>query len=481
MLIFAIAGFVSAARAEVRPHSLFGDNMVLQQGMKITVWGKADPGERVTVKIQDQEGSGAADKDGKWRVELGALKAGGPFELRINEQSLKNVLVGAVWVGSGQSNMEWSMNATRDAKKNIAEANYPEIRLFRTPKSMQAKPLSEFAPSKNPAEGKWQACTPENVAGFSAVQYYFGRKLHLDRKTPVGLIQAAWGGTAAELWTRADIFDMYPELKGLKGSQLYNGMIAPLLPFAIKGVIWYQGESNVGNAWQYRTLFPAMIKNWRDDWKQGDFPFLFVQIAAFKPYNSERSPVLREAQLYTAQTVPNSAMVVITDYGDEGDIHPVDKDPVGVRLALCAQALAYKEKVPHSGPEFTRQKIEGTKIVLSFKNADVLVAKELEIPRTLAELGEKNGKKVVLKRYQSPIQVKAGELPGFTIAGKDGKFFEAQAKIIGGQIEVSSAQVSEPVAVRYGWSDSPVINLFNGAGLPASPFRTDVFKVPSQP
>ncbi|MCI0640852.1 MAG: sialate O-acetylesterase, partial [Gemmataceae bacterium] len=261
----------------------------------------------------------------------------------------------------------------------------------------------------------------------------------------------------------------------------YNGMIAPLLPFAIKGVIWYQGESNVGNAWQYRTLFPAMIKNWRDDWKQGDFPFLFVQIAAFKPYNSERSPVLREAQLYTAQTVPNSAMVVITDYGDEGDIHPVDKDPVGVRLALCAQALAYKEKVPHSGPEFTRQKIEGTKIVLSFKNADVLVAKELEIPRTLAELGEKNGKKVVLKRYQSPIQVKAGELPGFTIAGKDGKFFEAQAKIIGGQIEVSSAQVSEPVAVRYGWSDSPVINLFNGAGLPASPFRTDVFKVPSQP
>ncbi len=454
-LMLALLGLAGPrAEAAVKPHGLFLDNMVLQQGMKVPVWGTADPDEKITVKLQGQEVAVAAGKDGKWLAPLNSLKPGGPFELTIagsNTVTLKNVLVGEVWVCSGQSNMEWPMIASRNPMKDIAESKNPNIRLLRVPKVPTGKPVSDFGKDKDETTGQWQECGPDTVGRFSAVGYFFGRDLQKTRNVPIGLIQNAWGGSAAERWTRAEIFDQYPELKGGKGSDLYNGMIAPLIPFAIKGAIWYQGESNAGQAYKYRTLFPAMVKNWRDDWKQGDFPFLFVQLAPFNGPKDQTWPELREAQLLTAQRVPYTGQAVITDFGHPTDIHPKDKDPVGARLALCAQAIAYGEKVPYSGPEYTTMKVDGGKIMLNFKH------------------------------LEGGLVAKGGDLKGFTIAGKDGKFVPAEAVNVGETIVVASKDVQQPAAVRFGWANHPVVNLFNRAGLPASPFRTDNFRLITQP
>jgi sialate O-acetylesterase len=343
--------------------------------------------------------------------------------------------------------MEWAMTGTRNPKKDIAEAKHPMIRLIRVPKAPVSTPQADFGKDwkDDNTTGKWTECTPETVARFSAVGYFFGRDLQKARQVPIGLIQSAWGGTAAERWTSKETFDKYAELKGGKGSDLYNGMIVPLLKFPIKGVIWYQGESNAGQAWKYRTLFPAMIKNWRDDWKQADLPFLFVQLAPYDKVNGPTWPELREAQLYTAQTVKNTAMAVITDYGHPTDIHPKDKDPVGARLALCAQAIAYNEKLVYSGPEYTSVKIDGKKAVLSFKHVG------------------------------GGLMAKGDKLTGFTVCGADKKFVPADAVIDGDKVVVTSAAVAAPVAVRFGWANHPVVNLFNREGLPATPFRTDDF------
>jgi sialate O-acetylesterase len=432
-----------AARAEVKLHGLFTENMVLQQGTKVPVWGTADADEKVTVRIQGQEVSTTA-RDGKWQVTLENLKAGGPFDFTVrasNTIHFKNVLVGEVWVCSGQSNMEWPLSLSRHPKKDIANSGNPMIRLFFTPKTPNQTPQHDLGKGKEPKT--WLECGPKTVPNFSAVGYFFGRDLQKNLNVPIGLIQSAWGGTAAELWTRKDVLDETPGLKGLKGSGLYNGMIAPLIPFAIKGVIWYQGESNADRARQYRTLFSAMIKNWRDDWKQGDFPFLFVQLAPWDVPKKQTWPELREAQLITAQKVPNTAMVVITDLGDRKDIHPKDKDPVGARLALCALALAYDKKIEYSGPEYSGMEVQGNKVALRFKH----VGKGLE--------------------------AKGGPLTGFTIAGADKKFVNARAVIEGDKVVVSCPEVANPVAVRFGWHNYPVTNLYNRDGLPASPFRTD--------
>jgi sialate O-acetylesterase len=444
---------VSRAHAAPKPHGLFHDNMVLQQGMKVPVWGTADPGEKISVTFQGQESSATADQDGKWQIILNDLKAGGPFELGIAGNytiTIKNVLVGEVWTCTGQSNMEWPMTASRNPKKDIAASANPMIRLFRVPKTPNAKPQTDFGRDKDTSTGKWQVCGPDTVARFSAVGYFFGRDLHKARNVPIGLIQCAWGGTAAERWTRKETYDLYPELKGSGGSDLYNGMLAPLIPFALKGSIWYQGESNAGQAYKYRTLFPAMIKNWRDDWKQ-DFTFLFVQLAPWDVPKEATWPELREAQLMTAQKVPNTAMAVITDFGDPKDIHPKDKDPVGARLALCARAIAYGEKVPYSGPEYSSMKVEGPKVVLSFKHVE------------------------------GGLVAKGGDLKGFTVAGQDERFVPAEASIEGDTVVVQSKDVVEPVAVRYGWANYPMVNLYNKAGLPASPFRTDDFRMITRP
>jgi sialate O-acetylesterase len=441
---FAVA---APARADVAPHGLFTDGCVLQRGVKVPVWGSAAPGEKVTVSFRGQEVTATADDKGGWKVELNKSEAGGPFEMTIsgpnNKVQLTDVLVGEVWVCSGQSNMEWPLIATEGGKEASAKADNPKIRLFTVQKVPAKEPASALGVREGQQPSAWKRCTTLTPLNFSAVGYYFGRDLQKALGVPVGLIHSSWGGTAAERWTSKEALKAHAATKNLRGSDLYNGMIAPLIPYAIRGVIWYQGESNVGRAEQYRTLFPAMIKDWRDHWKQGNFPFLFVQIAPFK-YGSETGwAELCEAQQFTALTVPSTACIGTNDVGHPTDIHPRQKAPIGDRLARAARALAYGEKIEYSGPVYTGMKIDGNKAILNFSHtAGELVAK-------------------------------GGDLKGFTIAGADNKFVEAQAQIKDGKVIVSSPDVATPTVVRYAWSRYPDANLFNRVGLPAVPFRTD--------
>jgi sialate O-acetylesterase len=458
-----------SAHADVKVPALFTDGMVLQQGSDCHVWGTAAPGEKVMIELEQEDVGQAAlvtaGEDGKWNTKFPKLKAGGPYKLTIkgkNEITIKDVYVGDVWICSGQSNMEWPLRADAKAKQAIEDSKNPNIRLFTVKKTATDKPATDVPQSKpdtKPADvhGRWQECNPDTVPNFAAVAYYFGRDLQKARNVPIGLIHTSWGGTAAEEWTSQRVLDANPDHKGKhpRQTKLYNGMIAPLMPFAIKGVIWYQGESNAGRAALYRELFPLMIKNWRDDWKQGEFPFLFVQLAPWQKIVTEPQESawaeLREAQLLTSLKVPNTAMAVITDVGDEKDIHPRQKEPVGARLALAARALAYKEKIEYSGPVYDSKEIDGNKIVLSFKH-----------------LGK-------------GLEMKGEALQGFTIAGEDQKFYNAKAEIKGDKVVVWCDKVEKPIAVRYGWANCPVINLWNKDGLPASPFRTDDFPMVTAP
>ena len=435
ILISLIA--ISAVSAAVKPNGLISDNAVLQQGIKLPIWGTADEGEKVTVQFQCQKVSTTAH-NGFWMVHLKPLKAGGPYTMKINDLEIKNLLVGEVWVCSGQSNMAFQMSRVENAEAEIKAANDPMLRLYTVPR---AQKLQELPPG-------WNEANPDSVPGFSAVAYFFGKHLRESLKVPVGLINTSVGGTAAEAWTSR------PVLKSISGflspsrpAYLYNGMIAPLLPYAIKGAIWYQGEANAPRAYQYQVLLSTMIWNWREAWGQeDDFPFLIVQLAPYGKAGMPGSwPELREAQLKVTQTVPKTGMAVITDIGEELNIHPVKKEPVGSRLALAARAIAYGEAIEYSGPIYRSMKADGGKIVLSFSNVGGgLVAKD-------------------------------GPLTGFTIAGEDRNFVPAQAEIVGDTVVVSSPDVSKPIAVRYGWSDWMVVNLFNQADLPATPFRTDRF------
>jgi sialate O-acetylesterase len=486
-----VAGTPSTARAEVKPNSLFSDGAVLQQGVTVPVWGTAKDGERVTVKVAEQTVTTTA-KDGRWLVRFKPLQAGGPLTLTVTGESnsvvISNVLVGEVWVCSGQSNMAFPLSRAANAAEAIAAARDPQLRLFTVPRSAIDTPAAD-------APGRWQESSPETAPTFSAVAWFFGRELHKALRVPVGLINSSVGGTPAEAWTSRATLEGDPELKQTLGryadsinkydpaaaaakhkkaleqykaavakakaagerppttprspadprrsssrpAGLYNGMIAPLQPYAIAGAIWYQGEANSGRAAEYQKLFPAMIQNWRQAWGQGEFPFLFVQIAP----HQRMSPEIREAQLLSWQKVPKTAMAVITDIGNETDIHPTQKEPVGARLALAARAIAYGEKITYSGPTHDSMKVEGARAILSFKHIG------------------------------SGLMAKGGDLKGFTIAGEDGKFTSATAVIEGDKVVVSGSEVAKPVAVRYGWANTPDVNLFNKEGLPASPFRTD--------
>jgi sialate O-acetylesterase len=453
--------------ADVRLPALVSNNMVLQRNKPLHIWGWADKGEKVTVSFFNSTYKVTAAADGKWQVTLPARPAGGPYTMTIkgnNVITLDNILIGEVWIASGQSNMEMPVNGWSHVinfEQEIKAANYPEIRLFQINHTTSTAPQEDVVTWK----GGWLACTPENVPLFSSVGYFFAREIYTHEHIPVGVIHTSWGGTVAEAWTSGESLKTMPAfadtVKALeslpepkapgdpnKATLLYNAMIHPLLPYPIRGAIWYQGESNADRAYQYRELFPLMIKDWRRHWNTGEFPFYFVQLANFKDKKTEPAASawaeLREAQLRTL-SLPNTGMASAVDIGDAKDIHPRNKQEVGRRLSLIARAQVYGEKIPFSGPVYLSKQIAGSKITVSFKYTD------------------------------DGLMMKHGTaaLTGFEIAGEDKEFHLAQAKISGEHVIVWSDEVKNPVAVRYGWADNPDGNLYNGAGLPASPFRTD--------
>lgn len=438
--------------------------MVLQRDARIPVWGWGAVGEKVTVEIAGEKKTTTAGDDGRWRVDLSPKPAGGPFELKIfatNNIVFNDVLFGDVWICAGQSNMGFSLRRARDADAEIATANYPNLRFLTIPAKSATEPQTDF-------DARWETCSPKTAGDFSAVAYFFARRLRETIQVPVGLVEVAWGGASCEAWIEPRLLLEHPELSGLasptrlektpenqRAGALRDGMLAPLRPLAIKGVVWYQGEANAGRAWQYRLLLPLLIESWRQDWEQGDFPFYFVQLANFmaprpNPGNSSWAE-LREAQSLTARQLRNVGVAVAIDVGETANFHPKNKKPVGERLALLALARTYGVEVVCAGPEFRSMKIDGNRAVLAFDNVD-------------------GGLKI-----GANAQCDDAELRGFAVAGADRKFHWAQATIEGETVVVSAPEVTRPVAVRYAWADNPICNLTNGAGLPASPFRSDVW------
>lgn len=491
----------SRLQAEVKLPAIFGSHMVLQRDMNDRVWGTAEPGEEITVTIADQTKTAKAGDDGKWSVTLEPLKTGGPHTMTIkgrNEVTLDDVLVGEVWLCSGQSNMGWEVQSANDPDLESLAAKFPNLRLISVPQVGTQEPQSDF-------QGQWEACTPESVRRFSAVGYFFGRQLQQTLGVPVGLIDDAWGGSACEAWVRRDLLaadsryqpllarweeieKRFPDNKAayeaklvewktavekakqdgtqppprpagdpeglMRGNHrpanIYNGVLKPTIGFGLRGVIWYQGESNAGRAYQYRELFPLMISSWRQEWGIGDFPFYWVQLADFKeekpkPGDSDWAE-LREAQTMTMRKLPNTGEAVIIDLGEAQDIHPRNKQDVGKRLARWALARDYGINVPYHSPQYKSMEKANGKIVLTFEHAGDGGFKAFDVP----------------------------EVRGFAIAGEDKKFVWARAKIVDkDKIEVSSDAVKDPVAVRYAWADNPVCNVYSRNGLPLTPFRTD--------
>lgn len=622
--------------AHVTMPKIFGNNMVIQRNQQIPIWGWATPNEKIVVSLNKQNKLVKADKNGDWMVNLMPESGGGPFILTIEGKNIitfSNVLIGEVWICSGQSNMEWPLEMVINADKEIAEANYPQIRHFTVEKAVSSVPLKDIK------GGSWELTEPDNAAHFSAVAYFYARKLYKELNVPIGVINSSWGGSHVETWTSRTAFERSNEFKnmislmplvnmdsvtnleienvklnllkwskevlpqnvlkdwtkltfddsewktlqapgtweeqGLNGldgvllfrkyftvsaenagksailelakiddndityvngikvgetnkydssrkyevpkgilkagknvvsvrvtdtgggggfysnaamqitvlneqqslsgewrygfesinkdipnlginpnqypTLLYNAMISPLIPFSIKGVIWYQGESNTGRAWQYRTAFPLMITDWRNQWGQGDFPFYYVQLASFDSGGSvEKDAGYKWAELRDAQTqtlsLPNTGMAVTTDIGDANDIHPRNKQDVGLRLALIALNKTYDRNLVSNGPIFSSMKIDDNKVIISYNN----VGSGL----------------ITTDKY--------GYLKGFEIAGKDKSYRYAKAYIKGDQVIVYSDHVINPIAVRFGWFDEVSDNnLFNKEGLPAAPFATD--------
>ncbi len=638
ILLIAVIFIGYGAAADVRLPKIFGDNMVLQRNQAIVVWGWSSPKEKITVQLNKQSKTIKAGKDGRWKLSLDPEKAGGPYELIVrgkNTITFNNVAIGEVWICSGQSNMEWSVRNSNHAETEIPKANYPDIRHIKVPNSIATQPKNDIS------DTNWKACSPETVGDFTAVGYFFARKLWEDVNVPIGLINTSWGGTHVETWISRESFEESEEFKsmiaampklnldslarknseaavkhieGLQGripknsddvvqwkeiafddsswpqmmipgrwegqalgnfdgqvwfrktfsipaeniakevmlelgmiddadetfvngvkvgelknssakrkytipagtlksgenviavrvtdtgggggiygepgeiklsygnaveslagtwsyqveslsksssgvgpnsypTLLYNAMIHPLVPYTIRGAIWYQGESNAGRAYEYRKSFPLLINDWRKQWGQGDFPFYFVQLASFNSANgnSEKGSTwaeLREAQTLTL-SLPNTGMVVTTDIGDPKDIHPRNKQDVGTRLASVGLQDIYEKTLVSGGPVYQSMETAGNKAILTLTNI---------------------GSGLMVKD-------KYGYLKGFEIAGADRKFFYAKAYIEGDKIMVHHESVKDPVAVRFGWADdASENNLFNREGFPAVPFRTDNWK-----
>ncbi len=496
--------------ANVKPASPFGDHMVLQRNVKVPVWGMAEPGEKVTVTFNKQNLTATTNAEGNWKIELAKLVAGGPFTMTIkghNSISFTDVYVGEVWICSGQSNMDMTV-AKEDRywcgvineAAEVAAADYPLIRVFDTDFTPSDKPQNELT-------GKWEMVSPNTVGHLSAAAYFFARDIQKKLKVPVGLITTAYGASTAEAWISEEALVKEPVCKPLVDSfkrklnqyftdtaalskyisamakwkadsaaakaagkniprgprnpdpvrdqhnatVLWNGMVKPLVPYAIRGALWYQGESNSPTASIYRQIMETLITDWRAQWKQGDFPFIYVQLANIgKTYDSlpakgGSEAIKREAQLQNL-SISNTSMVVAIDNADPTDmnnVHPKNKQEIGRRLALAALATVYGKKIAYSGPVYDKMEMEGNKIRLHFKHT--------------------NG----------GLVVRDGLLNGFAIAGPDQKFVWADALIEGNTVLVSKKDIAMPVAVRYGWGNNPPTSLYSKEDLPASPFRTD--------
>lgn len=500
LLLFSTCLFVficacASGNCEVSLPNVLSSHMVLQRDKPIHLWGWADPGERVTATLQSTSASTKAGELGKWSLYLPPEQAGGPYQITIsgtNRIVLADVLIGDVWLASGQSNMELPLMGyphtsyvVANSAAEIRNAANPDLRLLLIPKNPVLYPQQNQGAS-------WTRCTPETAAKFSAVAYFFAREIASREHVPVGIIDSTYGGTPAGAWLSMDALGAdaslmpvfaewarfsddyvdlprviakenrdaaaarvahrpapwhpwHPNYDSWAPSSLFNGMISPLINYPIKGVIWYQGESDseLNRAAMYRRVFPAMISDWRRQWREGNFPFLYVQISSFLAGPTQNWAVIREAQRRTL-SVANTAMVVTTDIGTPHNIHPPDKQDVGHRLALAARALAYGESVEYSGPLYRQTSVDGSQLRVWFDHA------------------------------KSGLVSKGGSLTGFEVAGADHHFFPAKARIDGRSVVVSSPQVPVPEYVRFGWSNTPVVNLFNGAGLPASPFTSEL-------
>ena len=505
LLIAFLFVAVAPVWADVKLPHVIGSNMVIQRDKPILIWGWAEPNEQVSVEFAEQKVGTKADEKGNWMVKLPVMGAGGPYQMKIsgkNTIELTDILLGEVWVCSGQSNMEIGVGLVNNAGQEISKADYPRIRLFHVPLKSAGRPEKDV-------DAEWRVCSPKNIStddiwqgwpkGFSAVAYFFGRELHNKINVPVGLIAASWGGTRIEPWTPPEGFQLVPELgdvvKQIKQANLdynknvaealkeydnwikrekqasallsqppawpkheldshkqptglYNAMIHPLLPFAIRGTIWYQGESNLDDGMMYYDKMKALIGGWRKVWDQGDFPFYFVQIAPYR-YRWGQPRPYRLPKLWEAQTaslaIANTGMAVTVDISDLGDIHPKNKQEVGKRLALWALAKTYGySELVYSGPLYKSMAIEGGRIRISFDYVG------------------------------GGLTTGDGRPPTwFEIAGADKQFVQAQAKIENDTVVVWSDEIAGPVAVRFGWHEEAQPTLMNKEGLPASPFRTD--------
>ena len=478
---FTLSLFVAVATgafaiADVKPHQLFCDHMILQRDVEFKVWGTAEFGEMVSITLGGIDDpltvKVAPDGNGKWIALFPAQKAGTNKSLTIkgnNTVEIHDVAFGEIWVCSGQSNMEWRFSYLRGGKDMAEKAVNKNIRLFTVPKTPAATPQYDVAKGE-PYETKWLESNTESVFTFSSVAYYFGTNLQKSLNVPIGLIHTSWGGTPAESWASEGALAAAPDLSYYLDKKktmieqagknklnphtptsLYNGMIYPIQNFAVKGAIWYQGESNAGRAREYYSLMPTMIEDWRKQFKC-ELPFFLVQLAPYHDGDADgvNYAELRDAQRATTTKLKNVGMAVITDVGDLFDIHPQNKEPVGTRLAIAARAMAYGQKIEGSGPVYKAMTVEDNKAVLTFDH-----------------LG-------------GGLLSRGRVVNGFTICGEDKYFYPAKAVVKGDTVVVSCEKVAKPVAVRFGWSNFPVCNLFNKANLPASPFRTDDFPLTTQ-
>jgi sialate O-acetylesterase len=499
--ILLLTLWASSVHAEIKPHGLFGDHMVVQANAPIPVWGWAEPGENVTVTLADKTAETTTGADGKWRVDLAPLDATNqPQVLTLkggNTVTIEDVLIGDVWLCSGQSNMEFGIfNVIKDEEQRKAVID-PQIRTFCVTKMASLTPVDNTMVipkelEKDILHGHWQKDTAAGTwGGFSAVGYLFGKEIRALTGKPVGLIGSHWGGTPVQAWTSLDAlksnpatashaasFEKRPASKNasfpviwedvVRGKRknpgnvgtttsLFNGMINPLIPYGIKGAIWYQGEANGGSR-DYDVLFTTMIKDWRERWGQGDFPFLFVQLAGYQRTGSVGTgwADLREQQRH-ALSLPNTGMAVAIDVGDPKDIHPKRKLAVAQRLARAAEHVAYGKDIVYSGPVFDSLRLDGANVIIDFKHtgSGLALLPAPQLPGT--------------PPLPAPVS-----LEGFEIAGPDGEWFAAKADIRGEQVTVSSGSVKAPSAVRYAWGACPPCGLYNKEGLPAVPFSTDV-------